>query len=78
MNDEQMVKELTAKLEKMHTGQKVVMRNHRTMISNHWFVYLQEREDGPLQEIGSDYTEVNALKNALAVSSSLIPAKVSF
>jgi len=78
MNDEQVVRELTAKLEKMHPGRKIVLRNHRTMISNHWFVYVQDREDGPLQEIGSDYTEVAALKNALAVSSTLIPAKISF
>lgn len=78
MNNDAQVRELTAKLEKMHGGQKIVLRNHRTMISNHWFVYLQEREDGPLQEIGSDYTEVSALKNALAVSSALIPAKISF
>ena len=78
MIDQQAVKELTAKLEKMHPGRKIVLRNNRTMISNHWFVYVQEQEDGPLQEIGSDYTEVAALKNALAISSSLIPAKVSF
>ena len=78
MNDEQIIRELTGKLEKMHPGQRIVLRNNRTMISNHWFVYLQSTPDGPLQEIGSDYTEVTALKNALAVSESLIPAKVSF
>ncbi|SFR96940.1 hypothetical protein SAMN05421771_0065 [Granulicella pectinivorans] len=78
MNNEQIIKELTAKLEKMHPEHRIVMRNNRTMISNHWFVYLQSTPDGPLQEIGSDYTEVTALKNALAVSESLIPAKVSF
>jgi hypothetical protein len=78
MNEEQAIRELTAKLEKMHPDRKIVLRNHRTMISNHWFVYIQEQEDGPLQEIGSDYTEVTALKNALAISASLIPAKVSF
>jgi hypothetical protein len=78
MSEEQVVRELTAKLEKMHPGRKIVLRNNRTMSSNHWFVYVQDQDDGPLQEIGSDYTEVGALKNALAISSSLIPAKVSF
>jgi hypothetical protein len=78
MNNEQTIRDLVEKLEKMHQGQKVVLRNRKTMISNHWFVYLQATADGPLQEIGSDYTEVTALRNALAVSETLIPAKVSF
>jgi hypothetical protein len=77
MRDEQAVSELIAKLEKMHPGHRIVLRNHRTMISNHWFVYTQEIEDGPLKEIGSDYTEVYALQNALAISATLAPSKVN-